>query len=270
MENEQGQRYRTADEVAEYSTPFDGKCWWCGDTTLTGEHKFKRADLKGLFKSGTKVLWTDGTQVKHVQGPNSDLAKFRPNLCAECNNARSQDSDRAWDLFSQYVHSNWDSLADARRIYFRDVFPKPIGTHATELARYVLKHFGCKIAANDFAVPSDLLAYLNGDESSQSIQMAAFYSHERAARMRARNDDARSIQILSNGPHIATASRSRGTVVDHVTELSVGPVGFLVKWAANQQANTGFWHGRFLTLYNRDALPYPELHEPWPSLKLGT
>lgn len=31
---------------------YEGRCWWCGDPATTGEHKFKRSDLKRSFGPG--------------------------------------------------------------------------------------------------------------------------------------------------------------------------------------------------------------------------
>lgn len=269
MENEAGERYLDRDEVTDYLQPFDGKCWWCESTNLTGEHKFKQTDLRRMFRESENeplVFFSDDGRAELVRGPNASIAKFDKNLCSECNNARSQQFDRAWDCMSSYISDSWRSLKPGSRIDLKKLY-RGTSYDAADLTRYVAKHLGCKIAAADCPVPDDLRRYMNDPNSVNSVHIAMYFSNGRAL-MRHTIAHFTGIQheMLSNGPLISTFSKSRRVPTSYVTELSVGPIGFLIKWDEEQIADRPLHRARYSLLYNREKMPYYEIHDPWPDL----
>lgn len=149
-------------------------CWWCGKTGDSGEHKLKKSDVKRMFdeKVSTQPVWRfsgnagdpSSDQGKKVQGPNSVELKFPKILCRECNNARSQEFDEAYALFSQYWCDNRDRLLEVRELDLREVYPDDWQNQAILLAKYLLKHVGCRLAEVGMEVPSSISAYLDGEE----------------------------------------------------------------------------------------------------------
>lgn len=269
MENEAGEKYHDRNEVAEYLQRFDGKCWWCGAQNLTGEHKFKQTDLRRMFGESDDeplVFFSSDGRTEYVRGPNASIAKFEKNLCADCNNARSQKADRAWDLMSSYISDSWRSHRPGSRINLKKLYRNvPFG--ADDLTRYVVKHMGCKIAASDCPVPDDLRRYMDDPDSVNSIHIAMYFSNGRA-QMRNAIAHLTGIEneMLSNGPLIGAFSRSRKVPTEYVTELSVGPIGFVIKWDEEQVAERPLHRARYSILYNREEMPYYEIHDPWPDL----
>ena len=70
----------------------NNRCWWCGETNnLTGEHKFKKSDIKNALSSleGDLLHQFDG-KITTLQSESSKRLKFSKVLCATCNNQTSQ------------------------------------------------------------------------------------------------------------------------------------------------------------------------------------
>jgi hypothetical protein len=99
---------------------------------------------------------------RRVQGPNSALAKFKATLCARCNNERSQAFDRAYDEFASYLRSRERHVLASRSIDLRAVYGRRWEQGRDALLRYCVKHIGCRLAENDFEVPSSGRRYLDG------------------------------------------------------------------------------------------------------------
>ncbi len=95
--------------------------------------------------------------------------RWRKNLCARCNNARSQPFDRAYDVFEAHLVSHFDDLASVDRIDWREIYGDDWKTGAIDLARYFAKQLGCMMATYDLPVPDDVSAFLDGADSCPSV-----------------------------------------------------------------------------------------------------
>ncbi len=138
------------------------RCWLCGDPANTGEHKVKRSDLERVHGKGPKFasaglnyLKSDG-RVVPLQGPNSAHLKYQGVLCEACNNARTQNFDRAYDQFAAFVEANTEQLLARRQLDFQAVFGKDWREKQGDLFKYFVKSFGCHIADANREVPTDL------------------------------------------------------------------------------------------------------------------
>ncbi len=158
------------DELAEASTPAEPRCWWCGDPADSREHKFKQSELKLNNGSGS---WTGdaavvhgghGRELKPVQGPNSTHVKFERSMCQNCNNARSQPFDRAYDQFIEHMSANEATIGVDRRFRFSDIYGSDWPAQRVNLIKYWVKHVCCMAAQNGLAIPQRLLDYLDGSE----------------------------------------------------------------------------------------------------------
>lgn len=139
-------------------------CWWCGAPADSREHKLKKTDLHREFGRPFREtpLRLREKRVEAVQGPGSDLVKFTTNLCARCNNTRSQAFDYAYDRFVGYVAAHGRHILSSRRIDLRAAFGEDWGDAAEDTLRYLVKHIGCRLAQNEIEVPLTLLTFLDG------------------------------------------------------------------------------------------------------------
>src|SRR5690348_3296635 len=83
-------------------------CWICGgpDAT-TREHKIKRSDLKqvfGDFDQADPHYWMSVKGIKSVGSLNANILKMGIRICEECNSARTQPHDRAWETLSAWLN----------------------------------------------------------------------------------------------------------------------------------------------------------------------
>lgn len=152
------------------------RCWWCGDKATTEEHRFKHSTLRRIGRADTGV--TDPQGVFKVsgdfQGPLRSLNKgsqvrWRKNLCAKCNNQRSQPFDIAYDVFEAFVIDHADEMMKWKRLAWQDIYGPQWQKGALELARYVGKQIGCMLATQQLPVPDDLVDFLNGAERCPSV-----------------------------------------------------------------------------------------------------
>jgi hypothetical protein len=97
-----------------------------------------------------------------MQGPNSNLAKFRRSMCARCNNERSQPFDIAYDGFTAYLHDHERHVLASRSVDLRAVYGEDWKAGRDGLLRYMAKHIGCRLAENELEVPISIRGYLQG------------------------------------------------------------------------------------------------------------
>ena len=161
-----------------------GRCWWCGVGANSREHKFKRADVvrefgKGPLRAHGGVVIQTGLRTNRVQGSNSALLKFAATLCQNCNNARSQSFDRAYDRFLDWLSSNEEAVLTEREINLRAIFGETWTDDVKDLGRYYVKHVGCMAAectqAGSVHLGLDIVDYLEGSSRWPTSLAAEFY-----------------------------------------------------------------------------------------------
>jgi hypothetical protein len=134
----------------------------CGSRADTREHVFKKSALESFFGAGpyrgdNGVVHVKNGKAKHVQGPDSERAKYTKILCAKCNNVRSQPFDRAFDRFVKYFRQNDKNIVCERFIDFEQVYRERWPEEQTNLFKYFVKSLGCRIADAGLSVPRDLV-----------------------------------------------------------------------------------------------------------------
>lgn len=147
-------------------------CWICEENIAdTSEHALKKTDIiraygKGSYhnlKEKRPIHFKNGKETK-LQGANSDIIKNPKDLCKQCNNTLTQPYDRAYDKFIEYFLNNSDVVLEKRFIDFEEVYGEDFPTQQTNLFKYFIKSFGCRIYANpEFKVPYDLVEILKND-----------------------------------------------------------------------------------------------------------
>ena len=84
------------------------KCWICGGLANSREHKFKKSDLirsSTTWAPDDRPYFVAGGVKRPIASPNAKIATtFGKVLCVDCNSARTQPFDRAYEAFSRYVN----------------------------------------------------------------------------------------------------------------------------------------------------------------------
>lgn len=177
-------RPRDADpRLDPFRLPPDGKCWWCGDKATTREHKFKHSDLRRVAtRNGKRDLSSLHKQSDFHTGPlrtlkRGDEVKWGLNLCARCNDTKSQPFDMAYDQFVAFLLANEDHLWRQDHLDWADVYGSAWGDGSTNLARYFVKQFGCMMATQHLPVPADATAFLGGAPRCPSVVLGLWRDH---------------------------------------------------------------------------------------------
>lgn len=138
------------------------KCWICDATADSREHKIKRSDLVRAFGKDKAFREADLIYLRHdgkavtLRGPNSEHVKYKPVLCAKCNNERTQPFDLAYDVFVEYIETNQVCVLKNRQIDFSHVYGNNWEHSQLQLFRYFAKAFGCRLADAGRDVPRDV------------------------------------------------------------------------------------------------------------------
>jgi hypothetical protein len=146
---------------------YGGRCWWCGAVADSREHKHKKTDLTREFGSGPylgdlAVVRGFQGKLRQVQGPDANEVKFARVLCAPCNNARSQPFDAAYDVLASFVVDNEPTILRTRWFRFSDVYGAGWRSARENVAKYYVKHIGCRLAEAGIKVDQPVLDYLDG------------------------------------------------------------------------------------------------------------
>lgn len=155
-------------------------CWWCKKRAADSkEHKFKASDLRrAMFKGDPEaIVWMDdkGTRrdVRGRKAINRDrhkVLKFEPSLCKKCNNEHSQSFDLAYDQFAEYIATN-PGIHDRGYVSFSDIFGRKWRSEMLNVARYFIKHFGCRMVSDGVPVPESMVTFLNGATEMDDVRL---------------------------------------------------------------------------------------------------
>jgi hypothetical protein len=122
----------------------------------------KVSDLRDLFGHTTtktplyRKINNDRAQI--VQGTNSPKLKFQTRLCAECNNARTQQHDRSWEALATLLRNRPAPIKPGEVVRLAAAFnggirPGLIGVHL-----YFCKLTGCLVRDAGMPLETDSLA----------------------------------------------------------------------------------------------------------------
>ncbi len=152
-----------------YRLPASDRCWWCGSHATTEEHRIKRSTLKRVATadSGDVDPRTVYKKSDDFEGLLRSINKgtqvrWRKNLCAKCNNDRSQPLDYAYDAFEIFILRNADAMMRWKRLSWSDVYGPDWQEGAANLGRYFAKQIGCMLATQRLPIPGELIAFLDG------------------------------------------------------------------------------------------------------------
>jgi hypothetical protein len=142
-------------------------CWICAKVADTREHKFKKSDL---IRSSTTWAPDDLPYFigsggrRRIPSANSRLATFGKVLCGDCNSARTQPFDRAYEAFSTWVNNAGETIMTMDKLDFTVIYGPNFQPSVLDLQKYFLKHFGCKLASDHYHIPAGLAPSLWTEE----------------------------------------------------------------------------------------------------------
>jgi hypothetical protein len=157
-------------------------CWWCGAPADTREHRIKRTDIIREFghqpsKDHLLVSWARVSAP--MRGPKGDVYKFKPSLCAQCNNVRSQPLDVAQERFARFLAEGGSVLAKTRLIRFADIYSgQNAAAEAENLRRYFVKHVACRLSELGRPISRNIAAFMNQAEPLRDIAFSFAFSSE--------------------------------------------------------------------------------------------
>lgn len=143
----------------------DHYCWICGAESETEEHRIKKSDIvqrfgKGPYSGDDSLVHVKSDVTRPLQGPNSQLVKYKNNLCSNCNNSFTQPFDRAYEEFIRWVMTNEPDILRRRVIDFEHIYGTEWEEKQRDLFKYFAKCFGCRLDEANCDVPSDVVALL--------------------------------------------------------------------------------------------------------------
>lgn len=100
-------------------------------------------------------------EMSDVRGARADVLKWEPNLCQQCNNARSQPFDRAYIALLEHLDEHEADVGGTGIFRFSDVYGADWELGRANLIKYWVKHIGCRAAVIGLAMPEATIDYLD-------------------------------------------------------------------------------------------------------------
>lgn len=139
------------------------KCWICGESATTREHRTKRSDLRDVFglPTQTEPLYFHNAKMKNrpIGSLNAKVLKSPSLICANCNNAHTQPHDRAWEQMSRFLRTRIQANALGAVVRANRIFKYDTAREMRNVHLYFVKIFGCHIL--EAAIPIDVATFSN-------------------------------------------------------------------------------------------------------------
>jgi hypothetical protein len=134
-------------------------CWICNrNQANSGEHKTKRSDLLDVLGQPTQqapfYFHQQAKQNRPIGSLDAKILKSSARICTNCNSARTQPHDRAWEDMSDRLRTRQLKVGDWVRA--NAIFPSDTRREMENVHLYFLKLFGrmlCEAKADGHQVP---------------------------------------------------------------------------------------------------------------------
>jgi hypothetical protein len=209
-------------------------CWMCDEGRIadTREHKFKRSVVVRAAKDG-RPSFLNSTGLQVIQGPKSDLVKFGKVLCETCNTARSRPYDLAFEQFAAWAAHQGLTILSRTELDFVQIYGADYEQQVLSLLRYMAKHLGCRIADDDYPVPTPLrktFSNTNLHPFSVSFAVDTTWANVPGAE-----------NILENHALLAVFDQQTGQIREsYISGFSVGYMTIIYRY---NYANPFHWEG---------------------------
>jgi len=154
-----------------------GNCWWCGARADSQEHRFKHSSLRRVAggKDPQKVYKKSDDYAGALKSiKTGSQVRWPKNLCSNCNNARSQPFDYAYDAFEDFLFEHGHEMGGWERLDWSSIYGPEWQKGATNLARYFGKQIGCMLDGQSLPVPEELISFLDGADRCPSVCFMLF------------------------------------------------------------------------------------------------
>lgn len=239
----------SGDPLARIRSSQEGACWWCGGSDMSREHKHKKSQLKRYWVPGGLDLVRPDERIHRIQGPDSQVVKFKKVLCKKCNNARSKPFDEACDEFSDYLDANVARMNRALSIDWQAVFGRSWVDKSRSLGGYYVKNFGCWMADGGFKPPQVFASFLDGgdlhDTQVKMVRTEANSLVNRAFRRAGRSDLDNGFGTGQEG-HLLDAEGTR--LIGYEGFSYIRDIGASFVWADQAGSGQLFWQKRVVRL----------------------
>jgi hypothetical protein len=122
-------------------------CWICGAPATTREHKTKRTDLQAVLGQPTQqrpVFVTDRNKMnRRVGSLKANILKSTSLICQDCNSARTQRHDFAWERMSRALRNRHPPLKPGSVVRADKIFAYDTTTQMRDMHLYFVKLLGC-------------------------------------------------------------------------------------------------------------------------------
>lgn len=146
------------------------KCCICGSIADSGEHRMKNTDLKAISSQKDELCLLRDNKLIPLQSTNSKFIKAVV-LCKNCNNHKTQPFDKAYEEFIKYINKNKKEIIHKRFINLSNVFEKNMEQEQTNLYKYLVKSFVCRLAYFNHPIPQDLIDLLDKDSFQSGLRI---------------------------------------------------------------------------------------------------
>ncbi len=145
------------------------KCWICGaQEAVTHEHLPKASDLKAVFGKPSQRAplffnnWdhpgTSRGRNQRIGSLKSDTLKFAHRICLNCNSARTQPYDYAWEHCSKELRAAMPRLLTSGSFRANWLFPYDTRCAMRRVHLYFTKLFGCLVVESKIPIDTTSLA----------------------------------------------------------------------------------------------------------------
>lgn len=223
------------------------RCWWCSAHATTEEHRIKASTLRriaraedGSVKPGNVFKMSSDYERPLQTLKKGPQVRWRKNMCANCNNSRSQAFDRAYDVFEAFLISHFDVMADWRRFDWKDVYGDDWRIGSRNLARYFAKQLGCMLTTYDLPIPDDIRRFLNGANRCPSVKFELAINPDVVAFMRTEGSGADMSTFV--GLLTAPAYRNGQSFSGIDYGYHIGYLNFFACWRKGKKSSSWFDH----------------------------
>lgn len=154
-------------------------CWWCRkNPATTREHRVKRTRVE-QENAGGSGSFLYSAEPKHpyptfLRSSDAKAAKFGKTMCAECNGARSQLFDYAYQHFFDWSLEHINQVRNLSSLSWKKVFAGK-SFDQRHLIRYYVKNLCCRIIDTGFdEVPAELIAFLDNADHPSVVTSVIF------------------------------------------------------------------------------------------------
>lgn len=129
-------------------------CWICNkEPGTTGEHRSKRSDIKEQLGDRYPLYYQSDTRRNlKLQSSNANRLKFEPSICNNCNSARTQPHDLAWQKLSSFLRNRKPPLKTGDFIRANRVFSYATSAEMLNVHLFFVKWLGCQIVETSIPI----------------------------------------------------------------------------------------------------------------------